>query len=715
MATMPQLGARRTPNDTRQIATVDLSAEGRAIEGFGNTALKISEDLMKQQQQEADAASVFAARRKLDDWERSNLYDSQNGAVAKLGRDSFDLPTTIPKSFDEFAGKLGDGITSPRARNAVQEMITSRRDQALNFVDRHTFQQRQVFEEGQFKADIDSSLNRAALLMDAGDSATSAAEVKLAQTRAVGFLKARGKSEEEIAAATRDISSKAAVSTINLLLDKDKPTEAEKYLRENAGSMKTEDMLRAQAAVGKAVDARQGLVVAQTVVDKVLKPAVAPTDFGRLHTLAGEPAPERLTELVKMAESGGKRYGAGGVILTSTKGAKGEMQVLDSTNKDPGYGVVPARDNSPDERARVGRDYLKAMLREFPDDYRKGLAAYNAGAGRVQQAMEQAAKGRSGSADWLSYMPEETKAYVAKISGQFEKGDGTPTLPTLQSLHEQVRNTIPPDQPQRRKIALDEVTRQYEETLKAKKQGEDENIARGYQWLDQNGGRFSQMPANLRANIPAKDYDNMRNYGVRVAKGDDITDPVVFQKMATDDKWLAGLTDAQFYMHSRQLSQADQQQMALRRGKLLNKDVPAGQKPTDLDANGVNAILNNRLQQIGLDPTPKDSSSEAQRVGAIRKFVWDGVLQAQQAAGKKFNDAEMSTQIDKMFATNVSFQNTFLGVNTSKESKRLLGMGVGDIPGEVKARLEKDFAAAGISKPTDADLLGAYFQLRARK
>jgi soluble lytic murein transglycosylase len=710
MATMPQLGARRTPKDTRQIATVDLSAEGRAIEGFGNTALKISEDLMKQQQQEADAASVFAARRKLDDWERSNLYDSQNGAVAKLGRDSFDLPTTIPKSFDEFAGKLGDGITSPRARNAVQEMITSRRDQALNFVDRHTFQQRQVFEEGQFKADIDSSLNRAALLMDAGDSATSAAEVKLAQTRAVGFLKARGKSEEEIAAATRDISSKAAISTINMLLDKDKPTEAEKYLRENAGSMKTEDMLRAQAAVGKAVDARQGLVVAQTVVDKVLKPAVAPTDFGRLHALAGEPAPERLTELVKMAESGGKRYAKDGVILTSTKGAKGEMQVLDSTNKDPGYGVVPARDNSPDERARVGRDYLQAMVREFKGDVPKALAAYNAGPGRVQDAI------KAGGDNWLEKLPDETKAYVAKITKQFGEGAGAPTLPTLQSLHEQVRKTIPPDQPQRRKIALDEVTRQYEETLKAKKQGEDENIARGYQWLDQNGGRFSQMPANLRANIPAKDYDNMRNYGVRVAKGDDITDPVVFQKMATDDKWLAGLTDAQFYMHSRQLSQSDQQQMALRRGKLLNKDIPAGQKPTDLDANGVNAILNNRLQQIGLDPTPKDSSSEAQRVGAIRKFVWDGVLQAQQAAGKKFNDAEMSTQIDKMFATNVTFQKTFLGFATgSKESMRLLGMSVGDIPGDVKTALEKDFVANGISKPTDADLLGAYFQLRARK
>ena len=33
------------------------------------------------------------------------------------------------------------------------------------------------------------------------------------------------------------------------------------------------------------------------------------------------------------------------------------MQVLDGTNLNPGFGVKPAADNSPDERARVGRAY----------------------------------------------------------------------------------------------------------------------------------------------------------------------------------------------------------------------------------------------------------------------------------------------------------------------------------------------------------------------
>lgn len=699
MATMPKLGARRIPESRRAIASVDLSAEGRAIEGFGNTMRQAGEDMMQRQRQEEDAAAVFSARRQLDDWERTNLHDPQNGAVAKLGRDAFDLPDTIPKSFDAFAETLGAGLTSPRQRTAVQEMIVSRRDQALNFVDRHAFQQRQVYEEGQFKADIDSSLNRAALLVDAGDINTAQAETKIAQTRAVGFLKARGKSEEEIAMAVKDISSRASVATINVLLEKDKPTEAESYLKANAGSMKVEDMLRAQAAVGKAVDARQGLVIASTVVQTALKPVVQPTDMGRL------------TNLVMGAESGGRRYGDDGkTLLTSPKGAKGEMQVMDGTNKDPGFGVVPAKDNSPDERARVGRDYLAAMVREFAGDVPKALAAYNAGPGAVQEAVAKASK--SGG-DWLANLPAETQAYVASIGKKFGAGDGTPAVPTLASLHEQVRSQIPADQPQRRKIAMDEVNRQYEDMLKAKKQTEDQNVAGAMKWLADNGGRFSQLPAGLRANIPPEKIDTVMTFGQKVAKGDDITNPVVFQKMATDDKWLKGMTDAEFFIQSRNLSEADAEKMATRRGKLLNKE-PGQKGPADLDTTAVNSILNNRLQQIGIDPSPKDASSGAQRVGAIRKFVWDNVLQAQQAAGKKFNDAEMTSAIDKLFAQSQTFQTTFLGINTGKTSQRLLSMEASDIPGEVKTRLKSDFKKMGI-EATDADLLGAYLQLKASR
>ena len=71
---------------------------------------------------------------------------------------------------------------------------------------------------------------------------------------------------------------------------------------------------------------------------------------------------EELVAAVKQAESRDKRYKDDGKTLTtSAKGALGEMQVMPKTIKDPGFGVTPARDKSPDEIARVGVDYLQAM------------------------------------------------------------------------------------------------------------------------------------------------------------------------------------------------------------------------------------------------------------------------------------------------------------------------------------------------------------------
>lgn len=126
--------------------------------------------------------------------------------------------------------------------------------------------------------------------------------------------------------------------------------------------------------------------------------------------LARAPKPT-LAAVVESLESGGKRFGADGQLLTSPKGAQGEMQVMPGTSRDPGFGVKPAADNSPEELARVGRDYLDAMHARYgePD---QALAAYNAGPGAVDKAI--AAHG----ADWLAHMPEETQAYVKKGMGK---------------------------------------------------------------------------------------------------------------------------------------------------------------------------------------------------------------------------------------------------------------------------------------------------------
>jgi len=84
---------------------------------------------------------------------------------------------------------------------------------------------------------------------------------------------------------------------------------------------------------------------------------------------------KNLIKAVIRQESGGNS------LAVSSKGAKGLMQLMDSTAKD--MGVI----NSYNGRQNVmgGARYLKQMLMRFNGDESKALAAYNAGPGTVEQ------------------------------------------------------------------------------------------------------------------------------------------------------------------------------------------------------------------------------------------------------------------------------------------------------------------------------------------
>lgn len=107
------------------------------------------------------------------------------------------------------------------------------------------------------------------------------------------------------------------------------------------------------------------------------------------------------------SESGGRRYGADGDYLRSPAGAMGEWQVMPETARDPGFGIRPWA-GTPDDLARVGKDYQDAMYRRYEGDPAKMWAAYNAGPGRLDDAI------RRGGDNWLQFMPQETRNYVAQ-------------------------------------------------------------------------------------------------------------------------------------------------------------------------------------------------------------------------------------------------------------------------------------------------------------
>jgi hypothetical protein len=115
----------------------------------------------------------------------------------------------------------------------------------------------------------------------------------------------------------------------------------------------------------------------------------------------------RLRAVIMGKESGGRRYDKNGNLLTSNKGAQGEMQVMPYTSKDPGFGVRPAQSNDPDELRRVGDEYASAMLRRYKDP-KLAMIAYNMGPGATDKWLAAGADPRR--------LPRETQGYISGVN-----------------------------------------------------------------------------------------------------------------------------------------------------------------------------------------------------------------------------------------------------------------------------------------------------------
>jgi hypothetical protein len=115
----------------------------------------------------------------------------------------------------------------------------------------------------------------------------------------------------------------------------------------------------------------------------------------------------RLRAQIMQKESGGRRYDKEGNLLTSSKGALGEMQVMPATARDPGFGITPARGNSPDELRRVGDEYASVLLNRYQDP-RLAMIAYNMGPGATDKWL-------AAGAD-IKKLPKETQGYIRGVN-----------------------------------------------------------------------------------------------------------------------------------------------------------------------------------------------------------------------------------------------------------------------------------------------------------
>ena len=140
-------------------------------------------------------------------------------------------------------------------------------------------------------------------------------------------------------------------------------------------------------------------------------------------------------------ESGDRQFNANGQPVTGSSGEIGIGQILPSTGPEAarlaGLGWDPNRfANDAGYNKALGQAYYEHQLKTFGSP-NKAAAAYNAGPGRVQEAI---AKG--GDA-WLSYVPQSTQEYVKAVTGAEHNGVADSDTPKPESTPGTAPGTTP--------------------------------------------------------------------------------------------------------------------------------------------------------------------------------------------------------------------------------------------------------------------------------
>lgn len=711
MPTVPTYDNMRVQESTLPDARLnapDMSPEamaGHQLEALGQSALQTGArvgSIDADMQNQANLVRVTDAMNQARAAAMNLTFDPQTGYMNQKGSAALDRPSgmALPEEYQQKLqqqlSQIGQGLGNDRQRLMFNQQAQALTTNFTSGVQQHLLREYQTYALNTQDGAIKLETNNAKLNWSNPDQIGQSLDRVRASVYQLGQL--RGDPADLTQANMQSVVSNVHREVIQAALENGNPTYAMTYFGQNKGQMTADDILRTQGLVNQATWQQISMGAVQHA-SAGLTQQMAPSDF------------DRMVQITLGTESGGQRYGADGQLLTSSAGAKGEMQVMDGTNLNPGFGVKPAQDNSPAERARVGRDYLQAMLQRYGDPA-KAWAAYNAGPGAVDAALKAAGPG----GDWLAQLPTETENYVTNNLSQLQNPQPT-ARPQESDFVSAALQQLPPDAPpQLVKMTREAATQQFAVINKTFNEQRDNAVMDVQRALIGAGGDMSQVPATLLARVqqiaPDK-YDDLVKFGRTISRGENNSDPATYLTLVSHPDMLAALSDADMLQLKTQLSNGDWDRFAKEREQLRSGQIDTG--PQSINTAAVNTSLNNHLLSIGIEPTPGKSDMKGQQqVGAIQKFIRDGIFAQQAQTGQKMTPEQIDHFIDQQFAKSVTFRNTFLGFDTTKDSVPLLSMKIGDVPAADRAQITQALQSAGRPAPTDQDVLNMYWRRKAR-
>lgn len=646
-------GARFDAPQAQNFAPRHTMQMGQAVEAAGGEMARIAAERADEANQLRRIDARNQAREKLN----TLIYDSSEGVLAQKGIAALERSSkkALPDEYAErFKGTV-DEITATLGNDRQRELF--KRDAAdmhlqLNeTAQRHLLKEMATYQVGTYDGAIKSQQRAIALMggngQDMIDPVTKRSRIDDAteEIRAAVYAKAHQLGVPQELAEQEAITQLSAAhhDAFAAAVQAGKLQYAEGYFNKYRAQMTPDHILAAQGLITKQMDAKEATTAATQAI-KNAAPRLAPTDM------------DRAFNILLGTESGGKQFDDNGRPLTSRKGAIGIAQVMPATAPEAAkLAGLPWDENryrtDAEYNKALGRAYFNKQLQVF-GDLSLAYAAYNAGPGRVDAALKNAGKpvmvdantdpGAPKQMGWLSLLPKETQAYVAKNMAAFNAGGGVPPRPTLADIDTALQsNPAIAGNPALLKLAREEAARQFKMQEDAIKQRDEGALAEAQRQLVANGGNYAGLPASVRNAIPPGKVDEVMGFAGRISKGAPIeTNWALYYDLKTKPDLLAKTNLMAFRgkLGDTEFKALVSQQEDLRSGKDLT------QVRTTRD------VLSQYMREAGIDPTPKDTDKTgAEKVGRIWAAFESRVREREQAKGGKLTPEEVQKTAAQLF------------------------------------------------------------------
>lgn len=409
-------GIAQMPNVNYAGASAAVAKVGAAQQQVVDGAFSLEEERQKQQKKDA---VLLASDREIQAKQKTLdlLYgtDTSEGLYARQGKSALGLEGEYEKQFKAIQEEALAGVTDLDAQLALKNSLASLNLSNLSGVKSHEMKERNSFSTELATSKADIANQRVGL--EWNNDTTFQKSMAEAEDAAVTMAKLQGLSAEGTTEKILQTRSNLYRSRIASMINQDKP-----------------DIVMQANAIYKAALAEGNMTLNDVndldkVFTTIMPKAEAHAEFTKFNSGANinDMDASQILPALMHVESRGRDYNKDGSVVTSPTGAKGKMQVLDSTNKDPGYGVTPAKDNSLAERARVGQDYFMALQKHYGDN-QLALLAYNWGPGNVDDHIKEVGDPRKGGANmgyFMATVPSaEARAYVPSVMGAMGIGSG---------------------------------------------------------------------------------------------------------------------------------------------------------------------------------------------------------------------------------------------------------------------------------------------------